>query len=388
MSISRYMPTLLTATVLCACVAAMGQDVKREPVDRWEEAKGTAAGTDLKAQDEAQQLALRAAVEQACGLFIKGQTKVQDYQTVYDKVLSNTVGYVLEFKVVKVTKDNEKTTVFVRARVSTQKFEENWAHIAHTVHQAGNPRVIIAIVETTNWTPTGPAYEVKEAGVVQSKIEDFFNEKGIQLVDRGTAEKVSKRDILLASLKDDVTEVAALGAKFKADVVIVGTASAKYGKQITLGEATLHQYTATLNIRAVQTDSARILASKSFNITPSMGQQNAEDKVLAKLGEESAPKVLAAVVESWSKRENVSKTIELMISGMDRKTWKTFEAEALKIRGVQNLRLREITESMATIDVEYGMNINTLADRLEELKDVKLEITEQNPNRLKAKVVK
>ena len=118
----------------------------------------------------------------------------------------------------------------------------------------------------------------------------------------------------------------------------------------------------------------------------SMGQRCA--KAMAKLADDAAPKMLADVLEAWRKRANVSKTVELSISGMDRKTWKTFQAEASKIQGVQNLRLREITSDVATIDVEYKFDINTLADRLEELKEVKLDIGEQTANRLAAKVKK
>jgi hypothetical protein len=68
---------------------------------------------------------------------------------------------------------------------------------------------------------------MSEGGVVQTKIEDFFLDKGIKLVDRGTARKVNKRDLMLASAQDDLSRVAALGAQFDADVVVLGTAAAK-----------------------------------------------------------------------------------------------------------------------------------------------------------------
>ncbi len=68
-------------------------------------------------------------------------------------------------------------------------------------------------------------------------------------------------------------------------------------------------------------------------------------------------------------------------------TWKIFKEEASKIRGVQALRLREITEGLANIDVECEYTHEMLADRLTELKTVKLVIQEITANRLKLKVV-
>ena len=313
----------LICVVLCvhaACVAALGQTIKvRKVVDRWVTVTGTVAGVDEKAKEQAVAHALRTAVEQACGVFLTAQSKTRDYKAVYDKVFANTVGYVIEHKLLRPWTEGQTTRVRLRARVSTQKFEKNWAVIAHTVHQENNPRVVVAIAEAVRYTPTGWTYEAKEKGAVQTKIEDFFITKGLTLMDRATARGVSKRDVLLAAVRDDTEAVAALGARFKADVVVMGRATAKYGKTIHIADQRMHQYIATLNLRVVQTDSARILASKSYGpiTTSTLQRGGGEDKALAKLADESAPKILAAVVEAWRKRANIQRTVQLMISGMD-----------------------------------------------------------------------
>jgi hypothetical protein len=329
-------------------------------------------------------------VERACGVFLTSQSKTVNFKTVYDKVFADTVGYVIEHQVIKTWTNDDLTFVQAKVRVSTQKFEKNWAVIAHTLEQEGNPRVIIAMLEAVSQTDTGPAYEVKEAGTVQGKMEDFFLSKGVALMDRETAVEVTKRDVLLAALKDDTNEVAALGARFKADVVVLGRATAKFGKTIEVAGTTMHQYTATLNVRVIQTDSGRILASKSYGpVTETTLQKGgAEDKVLAKLTAESAPKLLAAVVEAWRKRANSSRNVTLSISGMDYETWQKFKAEVNKLRGIQGLRLREITQDVANVDAEYKYSNENLADNLTELKDVKLTVVEITSNRIKMKVKK
>jgi hypothetical protein len=383
-------PMLAAAIAAAALVALMAASTllaaPETPVDQWVTATGKAAGADDKARDEAIAQALRTAVEEACGVFLTAQAKTDDYKAVYDKVIANAVGYVREHKVDKVTVEQGVTIAKVRARVSTRKFEEDWASITHTVHQENNPRMVVAIVEAIHEAAGAPSYEVKENGKVATIVESFFLAKGISLVDANTAAKTQKRDILLAAIKDDVDAVASLGARFSADVVVVGKAVAKFGKELKIAGQTMYQYTASLNVRVVQSDSARVLAVESFGpITVNTMQRGGEDKALDKLANDCAPKLLASVIEAWRKRANVSKTVELSITGMDFNRWKTFREEASKIRGVQAIRLREITQDVASIDIEYRYDNEGLADRLSELKSVKLKVIEITSNRLRLK---
>ncbi len=372
-----------------AAHGSVPEGIEAGSVDKWLTVTGKAAGTSLAAQDEAIANALRKAVEQACGVFLTAQSKSQDYKLVYDKVLANAVGYVREHKEPKIWVDGEITYARVTARVSTRKFEEDWAAIAHTVRQESNPRVIIAVTDATWAPPTAPAEDTLITGVVQGKLEDFFLSKGIKLMDRGTAVKVNKRDIILAGMKDDVQALAALGARFKADVVIYGQASARYGNRILIAGHYAHKFVATLNVRAIRTDSAQLIVSKTFGpITEtSLQHGGGREKAMAKLAGQSAPKLLKAVVEAWRKQIHVARDIELSITGMDYAAWKTFQNEAKKVRGLRDLDLKEITEGVASISVRYEYETQTLADRLIELKNTKLKVIEFNPNRLKLKVV-
>lgn len=373
---------LLAAGIVAPATLADSDD---DPVDKRVVVTAVADGTDAKAKDEAIAEALRKAVEQACGVFLTAQAKSENYKAVYDKVMGSTAGYVREHKVLRTWSEDDETYATVRARVSTRKFREDWASVAHTIHQEDNPRVVIAILESVSQTTTGPAYDADANGIVQGKLEDFFLEKGITLKDRETAAAVTKRDVLLAALKDDDAQVAALGARFKSDVVVTGRAAAKFGKSLDVAGQTMYQYTGTLNVRVVQSDSANVLVSKTYGpITVNTLQRGGgQDKVLAKLGEEVAPKVLSAVIEAWRRRAQVSRTVTIIISGMSYQDWKKFEETAGEIRGVQNLRLRDITEDVANIDVEYKYDTQNLADNLTELEEPKLEVTEFTPNRLK-----
>ena len=343
-----------------------------------------AAGTGENAREEATATALRTAVERACGVFLTAESKTENYQATYDKVFANAVGFVKRYDVSRTWIEEGKTFVTVKALVSTQKFAKDWAAIAHTVNQEDNPRVIVVIAEATAFTDRGPTYRLEENGIAQSRIEDFLRSKGISLKDRQAAAGISNRDLMLAALKDDAKEAAALGLRFQADVVIIGQASARHGGQIAVGGQNMHQYAATLNVRVIQTDSASLLASKNFTTTfTSLLASGGEQKALVKLADEAAPKLLAEMVEAWRKRHNVLRTVELSISGMDFDAWKPFKAELEQIDGVKAVRLRDITESTASLDVECRQTAQQLADRLTSMKATKLKVTEFTANRLK-----
>lgn len=236
------------------------------------------------------------------------------------------------------------------------------------------------------------ANEMTEGGTVQTKIEDFFLDKNIKLVDRGAARKVNKRDLMLAGAQDDLSQVAALGAQFDADVVILGTAAAKSGgeTEMTVAGRTIKQQDcrAKLVVRAIRTDSAQLMVSKVYQVRKKSMQKGGEEAALDQLGDEAAPQLLSAVVEAWRKQVHVTRDIQVQISGMTYDDFKTFKTAAEKLRGVKAVSLREITEGLANIYIGYEFNTQNLADNLTELKELKLEVTEFNPNRLKMKVVK
>jgi hypothetical protein len=356
--------------------------------DRWVQAEGTAAGVDERARDDAIDQALRTAAEEACGVFIRSQSRSEDYRTIYDKVLANTGGYVKEYRVTKTAREGDRTRVWVKALVSNEKFEENWASIAHIVRQENNPRVMVAIIEAVRHSPHGPVYEADRNGTVQSIVENYLLKKGLVLVDRQTTEQIDKRDVLLAVLKDDSDAVAAIGARYKADVVITGRADARFGKTVPVAGQSVHQYTARLVVRAVQTDSGRILIAETFgpkNVN-TLQRTGGAEKALSELAEKAAPRILSSTIEAWRKRAHVARSIRLEISGMDYRTWKSFRDEVRRLRGLQAVNLREITQGNAQIDVDYRYSIESLADRLSELDEPELNVTEISASRIKLQV--
>ena len=179
--------SIVAATVMAAVSATAAAQAPPVPLpsqaDKWVVAVGRSAVTGEAGLKEATGMALRKAVETACGVFLTSQSRVRNYKTVYDRVLVNSVGYVREHTVTKTTTTGGITVIEIRAMVSTQKFEEDWASVAHALEQENNPRMMVAILEYIQQRDAfaqAENTEVKENGIVQGKIEDYLLSRGVQ----------------------------------------------------------------------------------------------------------------------------------------------------------------------------------------------------------------
>ncbi|MFP4106299.1 MAG: hypothetical protein ACLFVU_09435 [Phycisphaerae bacterium] len=378
---------LLLAVVLCKSSHLGAQVSDKTPVDKWVTVTAEAAGETPSAKEQAVSAALRKAVEESCGTFIRARTETENYTVVYDRIFADAVGYVVEHKVLKNYSMAGMSYAVVRARVSTKKFQKDWSLIAHTVARMGNPRVMLAIGEVTEGADT--VWPEEGAGTFQSNLEDFLLSKDIKLIDRKTIEDVAKRDFWLAVQKQDPQKIAATGARFHADVIVTGLAKAEFDRGVTVAGVRVYKYTARFQVKAIRVDTAELLVSKSYGpvTVTTMKRAGGEDVALKKLGQQMNPKFLTALINAWRKQLYVRRAVTLVISDMSYSQWKVFRDELKQARGLQDLNLREIIENVATIDANYSYKTQQLADAITELKKIKLEVTEITANRIKLKAV-
>lgn len=378
-----------------ACIVFLPAFCAAQPAlaERTEEVTvvGQAAGTDLRAADEAKAEAEREAVKRACGSFINAQTQVANYQAVYDQVMSQAVGCIVSSEVLREWTDDEYSYCRLRAVVSTERFEQQWAAFAHTMSREDYPRCVIVVVEDDNLDDSIPG---QANGAVQSVLENFFLGKNVRLMDKAQSDSVRQRDLELAAVNDDVDKLAAAAAAFKADVVILGSAGARPGGSISIAGHAAYKWDVSLSIRAIQTDAARILTSnvyrpdKAFTTTVTSGGS----KALQELAEQSAPEVLSELGEAWRRQQVVSRICHVQFSPCTRKALKSIQAALGEVRGVQGgtagVRIREFVNEVGDLEIDWAYELNMLADTIEDMQveGMTFEVLEQTANRISVKV--
>jgi len=355
-------------------------------------ATGQAAGVDLKAKDEACNEARRTAIRQACGERINAYTNVVDFQVKRDRILSNPVGYITSEDIKRRWDDGTYSYCELFATVATGKFEADWnAMFEHIREDVGNPRCVMMFSEDNDMDDAVPP---RNNGVMQSRIEHYFLEHGVHLMDKETVEDVRARDIDLAK-NEDVRALAQRAAAFKADVAVVGRAEAKRGAAQELAGHMLYKWDITLTVRVIQADSAQILAVNTYRPRKPFATtvSGNGDEGLEKLADDVGPQLLKDVGEAWRKRTTAHSVFELTIDGCSRSDFrKKIEPALRKLRMVQQgdegVKLREAVGEVVTAEVYWSGDLNALADAMEDLhaEGIELRVVEQSANRVRCKM--
>ncbi len=350
---------------------------------------GKATGTGLKSEEEATLNAQRKAVERLCGTFINSMSQTENYQLVYDKVLAQATGFARIVKIIETEKADGMTFVKAEIEVFPARFRRKWAEFAHIKEAEDNPRCILIVVEDDDTTDRK---RPRPNGVVQSELEGFFIDKDVQLMDKAVSDAVRQRDLELAAVNDDVNKLAATGAAFKAEVVVLGRAEATPAGATTIGGVTLHKWRAVVTIRAIQTDSAKILMSRQYELMKNTTSGTGGGPLaLQELAKKHKAKILLDIGKAWRKRASVRRIIRLTVRPLRYPEALVFTEQIKKLDGAAEARLREVVQNSADIEVDWKNKIDDLAARLMEMQlenGGKLEITERTANRLFAKVVK
>ncbi len=350
---------------------------------------GKATGTGLKSEDAAVQQAQRKAVEQVCGTFINSQTQTENYQTVYDKVFAEAAGFARVVRVLETEKADDMTYVKAEIEVFPANFRRRWLRFQHVKESEDNPRCVMIVVEDDDTTDRKPP---RTNGVVQSELEGFFIDKDVQLMDKGVSDAVRHRDLELAAVNDDVNKLAATGAAFKAEVVVLGRAEATPAGSSTIGGIRLYKWRAVITIRAIQTDSAKILMSRQYEVTKSTtGATGGGVLALREVAKKNEAKILLDIGKAWRKRATVRRIIRMMLRPMSYADALLLAEQIKKLDGTAGAKLREVVQDTAEIEVDWKYKIDDLAARVIEIElenGGKIEITERTANRLLGKVVK
>ncbi|MFH1637554.1 MAG: hypothetical protein ABIB71_03965, partial [Candidatus Woesearchaeota archaeon] len=104
-------------------------------------------GQEGMARDIAVQDALRNAVEQALGTYIKSETVVQNYQLISDQIFSKTEGYIQKYYIQDETATRTLYKIKIEAYVASHKLQNDLAAIGLLMLQKHKPRVMVVIPE-------------------------------------------------------------------------------------------------------------------------------------------------------------------------------------------------------------------------------------------------
>lgn len=260
---------------------------------------------------------------------------------------------------------------------------------AQPVSTQGKPTVLVVLQEKVGGVFGTTGWEVPTQAEIT--LMAALRDAGFPVVDSATVRANIDQAKGLRLLEADPRSAAALGLQHGAQVSIIGTAISKPAGAKLL-ETQMQSIQATVTARAIANDTGEILASGSANaavahIDEVAGGTQALAEATTTLAATLVPRLSAAT----DRPGGVIRSVRINISGL--KSYRHLDYLLYffekKVNGVTAVYLRQFTNTVANINIEYDDQSAVLARKVtkEKFKGFRLEPTEVTDNRIDFSVV-
>ncbi len=215
--------------------------------------------------------------------------------------------------------------------------------------------------------------------------------QGFPVVDSATVRRNTVQSQGLRILEADDRSAAAVGLQYGAQISILGTAISKPAGS-KLFDTQMQSIQATLTARVIQNDTGQIIATGSATAAVAhIDEVRGGALALEKAADELANDLIAKILAATTHEEGDARAIRLSVFGL--KSYRHldyllyyFETE---LSGISEVYLRDFTNSVAQISIQYSDQAAVLARKVakKKFKGFRLEPTEVTDNRIDLSVV-
>jgi hypothetical protein len=338
--------------------------------------------------------AMRNAIEQMVSILIPAEKFGENFELISERITDKpqglppdfvgTKGYIKQYDVLYSNNRNDVYTVLIKAQVSTKLVKDDLAMLnllpaTPDMSAMHKPRIMIVI-------PEQHIRRVVPDPAGETDMIRLFTEKGFMVVDQAQVAKIRESDRVKTALRGDEKAAAAIGKQHGAEVIIIGeafseTAEPAHGLSICR---------ARIEARAIETDTARILAANAKDAGGSdMVESVAGKKALRRASGLLADYIIEQILTKWGEKATTSGEVRLVISEVKFDQLVQFE-KALKtqISRVEAVHRRSFEAGVATIDVQAKIDAQQLAEKLatKTFEGFKVEVTAFTANRMDLKL--
>ena len=393
MKTMRWLVCCFAATLLVAAFAEAGEREEGEERDRPKadtlvfQGKGRSRNRD---EDTAFEEAVVAAKEDAFEKAIERllhDMKDPAFKKVATRYAKEklTPDKCIEKKVVDKRRTESTTYVTVKATFNDE-LPKAIAVVKQKFEQLGYPKLMVVIneeiIQPANLPPIPPG-----GLMAQIAVEQVLIKKRFRIVDKATIDGNTRKRAQSCLLEGKNDELAKLAREHGADVFVGGQpARAQYlGAVDVAGVGAWPRYAATIDIRAVDTDTARVLVSQAcegrgVGEAPLLAVRNAFNDA----GKKMAKKVLDDILYFWIVVERM-KTITVMLKAVEH--GKALEVADALVEEEKKWIRRHGPVTMQAGDCSFDLTIegtktaSNVADTIKQM-EKKLKVTEVKERRV------
>jgi hypothetical protein len=375
---------LLNSTIMAALlfVFTLGIQLAAQNAENREvTGTGTAEGNPDSASEQALAQALRDAVRKGAGIDVMSETKVENFQTEYDRVLTSSFGYVEKYEITEQKYDNKVKTYTVKIKAVVKKGApgmDNVMALRLLVKRVESPRVLVICDEKI------VGYESKSP-LANDIISEMAQKTGFQVLDKEAidtrSEKEARRDELLGDDKSAKIKRSGIAAAY--DIIITGTVTGEIGAiEEPFPDMKTRDVSFGFNLKAIWADSGETIAVakvpaatfQAKGLDPVTLPNQLARKYLAKvlegqdaeLKDENAYKLFRKIISKWITELDLGAKIRLEVKQIDKKTLDDLIAALQKDNSnISYVWLREFDSRLfSVVDVETRLTSAKLADEI------------------------
>jgi hypothetical protein len=326
------------------------------------------------ARDKAIDNALRNVVEKVVGVMVTGSTEVENFQLKMDRILSESKGFVENYRILSEKREGDSYEVDIEAEVGAGKLQDRLQAMELLISRKSRPRLMVVFNEAAQ----------KDA-IAEAAMSKFFLARGFKLVDSLIVKK-SRGEFNVAISATNEKALSNLARTYGAEVVIFGSVEAM-SNSFTVSGIEMFTNKVNVSVKVINGDTGDVITtgSESKSVPGAKGD-------ISRLTEEAscklAGKILEDTLERWSSELTNTTTIKLIVSGLDEyQDLVGFKDHLpLVLKGFKVLYQRSYQQGTVELDIEVKGDIQGVADDLSVfvMKGRKLKISAITQNMVKA----
>lgn len=326
--------------------------------------------------------ALRTAVEQATGVYLMSETKVQNFQTLSDEIYTKAVGFVSDYNIVSKNVGKDTVKVKVRATVSLEP-------IVESLKKLGLLRKWTVAVIMSNNSQENRNYS--EAAL--TTINEIVLNNGFRVVDQEVISSIEKPEILNQINSGNYLAASQILKNNGVDILVITKAHSEeiagnnvdaYGVNVYLSSAK-----GRLETKVVRADTAELLATKTFEGAGVGAGKDVRSEALKNSANIAGNYLVSQIMKLPAATNSY---IQLSVKGINFAKAKEMANVLKSVKGIRKVTNRGFRNKEAMFEIETDGDVNLLADNISEnkvlSKSYKLDINSVSSGKIEAEISK
>ncbi|MDO9586253.1 MAG: flagellar assembly protein T N-terminal domain-containing protein, partial [Syntrophales bacterium] len=292
------------------------------------------------ARDKAIDNALRSAVERVVGVMVTGSTEVENYQLKLDRILSESKGFIDNYKIMSEKRSGDNYEVSIEAEVVTGRLQDRMKAIDLVMARKSKPRVMVIFSE-----------QAQKDAIAEAAMSRYLLSRGFKLVDAQTVKK-GRGDMNITSASGNEKILSALAQRYGAEVVIAGSVDAA-SNSFTVSGIEMFTNKVNVSVKVINGDTGDVIATDNESLS-APGPKGDIRKITEDAVGKLTGKIVGETLERWSSELTNTLTVKLIVSGLgDYQTLLSFKDHLpLVVKGFKTLYQRSYMRGEADLDIE------------------------------------